>query len=151
MASINPRNNGNLTGRLADDVRVFTNKDGSRKVVFTLITERDYLDKNGERPIDPIAVEQFIRADAKGLGPFALIHKGDQVQLNTSIRVDRFTNKNGEIEYVQKNEINAIILLDSKKISQERLANRLKTVQAENAALNAQAVQATEADTAPVA
>ena len=91
----NPRNNGTVIGRLASDPRHFTNQDGSKKVVFTIMADRNWTNAQNERQADGIPVEAFVRAATQGLGPYANIHKGDLVAVNTSLRMDRYT-RNGE-------------------------------------------------------
>lgn len=122
--SSNPRNNGQLIGRLASDPRVFTNKDGSKTVLMNIYADRDYKDRSGNRGSDAVPVEAYIAATVQGLGPYSLVHRGDLVSINYALRMDSY-NKNGETVYDLKVAAESIALLESRTVVQERVNKRL--------------------------
>lgn len=130
----NPRNNGNLVGRLAGDPKVFENSDGSKKVLFTVFADRNFTNAQGERQSDGISVEAFVRAQTPGIGPFSNIHKGDLVALGTTLRVDRYA-KNGETVYDLKVIVEDITFLEPRSVTQARLGERVAAAEAQNAQL----------------
>ncbi|MGW6605599.1 single-stranded DNA-binding protein [Streptomyces sp. NPDC055036] len=138
----NLRNNGNIIGRAADDPRIFENRDGSKTVFFTIFAKRDY--KNGQNVrADPIPFQAFVRAETQGLGPYSNIHKGDQVAVGYTLRMDHYY-KNGEEVFDLKVIAESIAFLESRTVTQARLNGRVQAAEAQN-----QAIQQKQA--APVA
>jgi single-strand DNA-binding protein len=141
----NPRNTGTRIGRLARDPKVFTNKDGSKTVLFTLMVDRNYTNAQDVREADAIDLEAFVSNKTNGNGPYDRIHAGDLVAVQDTIRKNVY-QKNGQTVYEQKLMAEEITFLESKTTTQARLAKRAAEAEAENRALQAQA----QAD-APVA
>lgn len=144
MARINTRNNGTAIGRLASDPRFFDNKDGSRTVRFTVLVDQDFVSANGERGVDAVPVERFIPAD-RGNGVFDMAHQGDLVQVSYRATTDSYVDRNGERRYVTKLIVADVQLLESRKVTTERLAKRAAAQDAQN-----RAAQATQPVAAPV-
>ena len=130
----NPRNNGTVVGRLANDPKVFENKDGSKKVLFTVFADRNYTNAQNERQSDGIPVEAFVRSQTQGLGPYANIHKGDLVAVGYTLRMDRYS-KNGEQVFDLKVTAEDITFLEPRSVTQARLAERVVNAEAENQAI----------------
>lgn len=147
MARINTRNNGTAIGRLASDPRFFDNKDGSRTVRFTVLVDQDFVSANGERGVDAVPVERFIPAD-RGNGVFDMAHQGDLVQVSYRATTDSYVDRNGERRYVTKLIVSDVQLLESRKVTTERLAKRAAAQDAQNRA--AQAAQPAPVAAAPV-
>lgn len=145
MARINTRNNGTAIGRLASDPRFFDNKDGSRTVRFTVLVDQDFVSANGERGVDAVPVERFIPAD-RGNGVFDMAHQGDLVQVSYRATTDSYVDRNGERRYVTKLIVADVQLLESRKVTTERLAKRAAAQDAQN-----RAAQAAQSVAAPVA
>ncbi|MEV0445758.1 single-stranded DNA-binding protein [Streptomyces spectabilis] len=145
----NPNSTASVVGRLASDPKVFENKDGSKKVMFTAFVDRGYPDRQGNRISDALPFEAFVRAETQGTGPFAHVHKGDLVGLSYEPRLNRYT-KNGAEVFEVKLEIQNISFLESRATTQARLAERVTKAEAQNQNLQAQA-PAPVAATAPVA
>lgn len=143
----NPRNNGVLVGRLANDPQVFENRDGSKKVRITLMVDRNYTNAQNERQSDAIDVEAFINKAANGTGPYANVHKGDLVSVQTTLRKDVYP-KNGETVYELKVVAEEITFLEPKSVTQARLAERVAKAEAENQALSTPAAAPAAAATA---
>lgn len=130
----NPRNNGTVIGRLANDPKVFTNKDGSKKVLFTLMVDRNYTDAQNERQSDAIDVEAFVRAQTKDLGPYSNVHKGDLVAVGFVLRKDVYS-RNGQTVYELKVVSEDITYLEPKSVTHARLNERVKAAEEQNKAL----------------
>lgn len=144
MARINPRNNGIAIGRLASDPRLFENKDGSRTVRLTVLVDQDFTDRNGERGTDAVPVERFIPAD-RGNGVFDMVHQGDLVQVSYRTTTDSYVDRNGERRYVTKLIVADVQMLESRRVTTERLAKRAAQQDAQN-----RAAQQVAAPAAPV-
>jgi single-strand DNA-binding protein len=131
-------NTGNLIGRLAADPKAFENKDGSKKVVFTLYADRPYK-KDGKTISDAISVEAFVSNKTNGLGPFGFVNKGDLVALTTHIEQMPYTAANGETVYPPaKIVVDDVTFLESRGTTQGRLAKRtIAEAPAEGAAAEA--------------
>lgn len=146
----NPRNSGNVIGRLTKDPVVFTNQDGSKKVAFTLMADHNYTDQQGNRGADAVPVEAFVRATTNGLGPFASIHKGDLVAVNVKLRQDRY-KKNGVEVFELKAIVEDITFLEPRSVTQARVNERVAAAEAQNQALQSQAPAPAAAAAQPVA
>ena len=142
MARINPKNFGVAIGRLASDPRFFDNKDGSRTVRFTVLVDQDFVSANDERGVDAVPVERFIPAD-RGNGVFGMIHQGDLVEVSYRVTTDSYVDRNGERRYVTKLIVSDVQMLESRKVTTERLAKRAAQQDAQNRA--AQAAQSAPA------
>ncbi|MFJ7280645.1 single-stranded DNA-binding protein [Kitasatospora sp. NPDC098663] len=134
----NPTSTASVVGRLANDPKVFENKDGSKKVMLTAFVDRGYTDAQGNRISDALPFEAFVRAQTTGIGPFAHVHKGDLLAIGYEPRMNRYT-KNGVEVFELKLEIQNISFLESRKTTQARLAERVTNAEARNQALQAQA------------
>lgn len=145
MARINPKNFGVAIGRLASDPRFFNNRDGSRTVRFTVLVDQDFVNTGGERGTDAVSVERFIPND-RGNGVFDMIHQGDLVQVSYRATTDSYVDRNGERRYVTKLIVADVQLLESRKVTTERLAKRAAAQDAQN-----RAAQAAQPVAAPVA
>lgn len=119
----NPGNMGTLIGRLARDPMSFDNKDGSKKVRFTVFADRNYTTSGGARPSDGIPVETFVSKGVQGTGPYDHVHKGDLVALQYTLQMQTYT-KNGQPVYELKVVAEEIKFLESRQITQRRLAGR---------------------------
>ena len=146
MARINPKNFGVAIGRLASDPRFFNNRDGSRTVRFTVLVDQDFVNAGGERGTDAVSVERFIPND-RGNGVFDMIHQGDLVEVSYRVTTDSYVDRNGERRYVTKLIVSDVQILESRKVTTERLAKRAAQQDAKNRA--AQAAQSAPA-AAPV-
>lgn len=145
MARINTRNAGTAIGRLASDPRFFDNKDGSHKIQFTVLVDQDFVSANGERGVDAVPVERFIPANRSN-GVFDMAHQGDLVQVSYRATTDSYVDRNGERRYVTKLIVADVQLLESRKVTTERLTKRAAAQDAQN-----RATQAAQPVAAPVA
>ena len=140
----NPVNHGILVGRLARDPKIFSNTDGSHKVVFTVFANRNFKNAQGEVLSDAIPVEAFVRKETDfAKTPFASIHRGDQVALNTALRMDSYV-RNGENVYDLKVVVEDITFLESRQVTQARLAERVAAAEQTNQEARAAAPAQTE-------
>lgn len=120
----NVANSTTLIGRLAADLKTFQNADGSKKVLGTLMIDRNFQNAKGETESDAIPFEAFIRKTVEGTGPYAYMHKGDQVAISASLRQDRYTGKDGREVYALKVVAEDVTFLESRSVTQARLAAR---------------------------
>ncbi|WP_026927400.1 single-stranded DNA-binding protein [Granulicoccus phenolivorans] len=127
----NPRNTGTVIGRLTADPRVFENRDGSKKVSFTVAADQNYTNAAGERGTDFVPVEAFVRAEVRGTGPYGSIHRGDLVAVNFSVRQERF-QRNGAEVFETKVRAHDITFLESRSVTQARVHERVRTAEAHN-------------------
>lgn len=87
-----------VTGRLARDPKVFTNKDGSRKVLFTVVANQNFKNRNGERGADAIQFQAFLSKDIKNKTVYDYINQGTLVSVQGTIRTNNY-EKDGEMVY----------------------------------------------------
>ena len=121
----NAANTGTIIGRLAADTRVFSNADGSKKVLFTLYVDRAYKTRDGKTISDQISVEAFVNNKVDGLGPYTNVHKGDLVALSTHIEQVPYQS-NGETVYpAPKIVVDNVTYLEGRTTTQARLAKRV--------------------------
>lgn len=119
----NPLNNGHVIGRLASDPAVFENADGSKKVRFTVIANRNYTNRAGDRLSDAIDIEHYVSNGGSMMG-IDRVHKGDQVAVDYELRKDVYTKKSGEKVYEMKVIFSGLSFLEPRTVTQERLAKR---------------------------
>ena len=137
----NPRNNVSLVGRLAGDPKVFTNNDGSRKILFSLFVDRNYVGSNG-RISDAIPVEAFVSSKAQGVGPYEYVHQGDQIAVQATLQHQTWTDKTtGAARYETKVVAEEISFLEPRSVTSARMDQR-QAKQAATAAAAATAVPA---------
>lgn len=154
--NFNPNNNGNATGRLAKDPVQFTNaKDGSTTVLFTVMADRNYTDKNtGQVPSDAVPISAWV-APGKSVNEtvFGYMHRGDQVKIDYAVRSSEPYQKNGETIYPPiQLAPEFVTLLEPKSVTQARLAKRLAETEAKNqAALPTEVPTSAPIEQAPVA
>ncbi len=121
MASfgMNMANFGILEGRLTRDPKIFTNKDGSRKVLVNIAVQDNF--KSGEDKSYNSQfpqLEQFLNKDSK-LQTYDKVKKGDLLQLRYSVRTPQYKKEDGSIEYQLK------LVIEDVKIKAYAPANRL--------------------------
>lgn len=109
-------NIGIATGRLSNDVKVFDNKDGSKKATFKLALQRKYVDKDGQTPVDHIEFSTFFAKDAKD-GVLEYLKKGNLVSVKYDVRQNVY-EKDGEKIYSQ--------FLNVERTDIELLATKMK-------------------------
>lgn len=94
---MNQRNFGIVEGRLTKDPVIFTNSDGSRKVMLTVAARDNFRGNDGKHGTQFVNLEAFISKNQAGNGVYAYMHKGDMVGLHYTVRSNRYT-KPGETE-----------------------------------------------------
>lgn len=121
----NVRNFGVVTGRLSKDVVGFPNADGSRKFMITVAVPNNYKSTNdkGESVVESefISLEGFVPADKQD-GVYTLMHEGDLVSIEYSVRSNNYVDKQGVAQYGQVLRINTdgIALLETKAVTEAR-------------------------------
>lgn len=132
---MNQRNFGIVEGRLTREPKVFENENGSKKVVLTLATKRNYKNSDGKVESDFVGLEGFVAPNAKGLGVYDYMHKGDLVGAEYTVRTGSYTDKNGEEQYTQALFIQSIDLKESKSTTQARQSASQQDVPAPETAM----------------
>ena len=111
---LNTNNFGIVSGRLVDDVKIFTNKDNSKKVMFKVAVNDVYKDKNGNKKAQFIPFESIIAKNKSNLGVYDYMHKGDKVTVQYSVRNNNY-EKDGQMVYGITLFAESISLESSKK------------------------------------
>ena len=107
-----------LIGRLTRDVELsYVPNTGTAKADFALAVPRDFKNKDGEREVDFIPVE-FMGKNAENIAKY--IKKGSQVAVQGNLRIDRYTDKQGNKRTYTKVWGNSIQFLDSKNEKTEK-------------------------------
>lgn len=123
---INMRNFGIVEGRLVREPQVFANKDGSRKVKFTIAAQDNFKSKDADgKPVKNsqfIQLEAFINKDHTGETVYDLMHKGDMIGAQYSVRSNNYTNDKGETIYCQILVAESIDLKETKATVAARAA-----------------------------
>ena len=91
---MNHKNFGIVEGRLTRDVVLLTNRDGSRKALFTIATQCNYKGSDGKHPVDFINFEGFIPAGNSN-GVYDYLKKGTMVGIEFTIKSSRY-EKDGQ-------------------------------------------------------
>ena len=115
---MNVRNFGIAQGRLTRDPQIFTNKDGSRKVMFTLAARDNFKGSDGKRGTQFINLEAFISNKQASNGVYGYMHKGDFVTAHYTVRSGRYVPKGSTEEvFTQTLLVQEIDLGDNNKRS----------------------------------
>ncbi len=118
---INACNYGTVIGRLARDPQIFTNEDGSRKVLMTVMVRRNFK-QNGTYQSDAVSLEAYLPKEFNA-PIYNMIHQGDQVAIMYTVRSSSY-QKGGETIWAEAKQIETIQLLESKTTTDARLAAR---------------------------
>lgn len=124
---MNVKNNFQIIGRLVADPTIYDNKDGSKKVRYTIATRDNYVNRKGERNTQFIPVETFLSADTiskRGVGVFAHAHKGDFVAVTGRIQNNNYTDKDGVLHYGCILQVKTYDFMESKTQTYNRILNR---------------------------
>ena len=105
-----------LTGRLTKDPEVKAIGDNNMVAKFTIAVNRNYKDKDGNRPADFIPCEAFGKT-AEFISNY--ITKGRLVEVDGEMRVDQYQNEEGENRTFTKCHVNTLNALDSAKSANE--------------------------------
>lgn len=129
---MNTRNYGIATGRLTRDVQTFPNKDGSVKVLFTVAAQDNFRDRKDVRNSQFLPFEAYISAESNkknGLGVYALMHKGDLVTVQYTVKTPTYQGDNGETVYKTALVPESIDLLESKATTKARQESNSEAAQ----------------------
>lgn len=105
-----------LTGRLTKDPEVKAIGDNNMVAKFTVAVNRNYKDKDGNRPADFIPCEAFGKT-AEFISNY--VTKGRLVEVDGEMRVDQYQNEEGENRTFTKCHVNTLNALDSAKNANE--------------------------------
>ena len=92
-----------ITGRLTKDAEVSTINDKTQVMKFTMAVERDYVGKDGKKPVDFINCE-YMGKDFSKLSKF--LTKGKLMLVESSLNIDKSGDK-----YFTKARVNKIEFL----------------------------------------
>lgn len=105
-----------ITGRLCRDPEVKAIGDNNMVAKFTVAVNRNYKDKDGNRPADFIPCEAFGKT-AEFISNY--VTKGRLVEVDGEMRVDQYQNEEGENRTFTKCHVNSLNVLDSAKSANE--------------------------------
>lgn len=101
-----------ITGRLCRDPEVKAIGENNMVAKFTVAVNRNYKDKDGNRPADFIPCEAFGKT-AEFISNY--VNKGRLVEVDGEMRVDQYQNEEGENRTFTKCHVNSLNVLDSAK------------------------------------
>ena len=101
-----------ITGRLTRDPEVKAIGENNMVAKFTVAVNRNYKDKDGNRPADFIPCEAFGKT-AEFISNY--VTKGRLVEVDGEMRVDQYQNEEGENKTFTKCHVNSLNVLDSAK------------------------------------
>lgn len=109
------------TGRLTTDPKFFVNRDGSRKVMFTVAVQNNYRNSNGEKDSQFLPLEAFIPSDVTS-SIYDLIHKGDKISAHYAIYNNNYIDADGVQHYDLSLRVDSLKMQESKAVTQARHA-----------------------------
>lgn len=118
---MNIKNFGVVVGRLTKEPTVFTNSDGSRKVMLTVAAQDNFKNAANEREAQFVNLEAFVSNKSQGLGVYEYMHKGDTVGLGYTVKSNNY-EKNGEQVYTQVLQVTDVDLMETKSSQARRAA-----------------------------
>lgn len=120
---MNLSNYGIAEGRLTRNPVILNNKDGSRKVKFTLAVRDTFKNADGTKSSQFVSLEAFIRAGRETNGVYDMIHKGDLVKVRYTVKSSAYTDKDGNDVFCQSLLIQELQFGESKATTDARAAN----------------------------
>ena len=126
-------NYGITSGRLVSDPQIYDNADGSKKVRITVAATNNYRNRDGSRTSQFLPLEDFIpaRRARKGNGVYDLMHQGDKVTVQYTVKNNNYTKENGEQVYDIVLHIDSVRLDETKAITEARQAAKAAGNEAE--------------------
>ena len=104
-----------LTGRLCKDPEIKAIGDNNMVAKFTIAVNRNYKDKDGNRPADFIPCEAFGKT-AEFVGNY--LSKGRLIEVEGEMRIHQYQNEAGENRSFTKCHVNSLNALDSAKTAE---------------------------------
>lgn len=139
---MNIRNNVTAIGRVTRKPVIMKNADGSRKCMFTVAAQDNFRDREGNKNAQYVPFEAFISNKNADNGVYDLIHKGDLIAVQGTVKTGSYVDKTtGETVYKVTLVPENIDLLEPKSTTEARA----KKNESEEKAPVAQAPQATAA------
>lgn len=89
---INLDNFGIANGILQNDPVILDNKDGSKKVLLTVLASDMTRNDQGNRTFQKIPLQGFIPKTYKGVGPYGYLRKGEEVHVEYCIKANEFNH-----------------------------------------------------------
>lgn len=89
---INLDNFGIANGILQNDPVILDNKDGSKKVLLTVLASDMTRNEQGNRTFQKIPLQGFIPKTYKGVGPYGYLRKGEEVHVEYCIKANEFNH-----------------------------------------------------------
>lgn len=111
----NLRNVGRVIGRLTKDPVIFTNKDGSRKIMITIAARDNFKAKDGSTGTQFVPVEAFVPAGKQSNGVYDYMSKGHMVGVEYEVRNNNYKDKDGKDHYEISLLVQAVDLMEPKK------------------------------------
>lgn len=100
MRNMNTCNYGVAIGRLVRQPKVYKNRDGSHKVLYTLAVNRNFQNKEGRRDSDFVNLEAFLPAGRKvDQSVYSRLRVGELVAVHYTIRTGTYTDAGGESRF----------------------------------------------------
>ena len=97
MRNMNTCNYGVAIGRLVRQPKVYENRDGSHKVLYTLAVSRNFQNKEGKRDSDFVNLEAFLPARSQvDQSVYSRLRVGELVAARYTIRTSTYTDASGE-------------------------------------------------------
>ena len=118
---INQRNYGIAEGRLVRDPVFRDNKDGSKKVLFTIAARQNYKGKDGNVASDFVQLQAFIPA-GKTDSVYEKLQAGDLIGAEFTVKSSAYTDDTGVEHYTQALQVNGIDLKETKATAEARRA-----------------------------
>lgn len=119
---MNMNNYGIAEGRLTRDPVILTNRDGSRKVKFTVAAQDNFKGSDGKHESQFINFDAFVRADKENNGVYDIMHKGDLVKVHYTVKTNNYKDKDGSNVFSQLLFAQEIQLCESKSVVGARRA-----------------------------
>lgn len=122
----NPLNNGNLTGRISQDIKEFPNADGSKVLLISIAVDNNFTSgADNTAKTQYIPVRAFLAKTVKGRGSWDRVHTGDLIAIDTRVSCEPY-QKNGETVYPAPTiEVDGFPqFLESKSITDARAARK---------------------------
>lgn len=121
MPGMNICNYGVAIGRLVRPPRIYENRDGSHKVLYTLAVRRDFLNKEGKRDADFVDLEAFLPAGSPPeQSVYGKLRVGTLLAARYALSSSIYTDSGGERQYRLSLLTKSIDFMESRRAADER-------------------------------
>ncbi|WP_435112736.1 single-stranded DNA-binding protein [Nocardiopsis synnemataformans] len=130
---VNPRNNGHLIGRVAQEVKELTNSDGSKSILLTLAVDDNFTSGTDKKiGTNFIPLRAFVSNRVQN-NPWSSLSVGSLIAVSYRVNAKSYTDRQGTKQYPMHLEVQGYPqFLESASTAQRRAQRHAQQYQEED-------------------